>query len=102
MAFAFYLRNEGDLRQFYWLMKRGKERFGANWPFSLMDMQLMDEYFKEYKDYQDNSLSKQLMPGAFSKNAKAAISNHTTKIASQNLQSSGNHKLSLARQQNRI
>lgn len=50
MAFAFYLRNEGDLRQFYWLMKRGKDRFGSNWPFSLMDMPLMEEYFKQYKD----------------------------------------------------
>jgi hypothetical protein len=50
MAFAFYLRNEGDIRQFYWLMKRGKDRFGSNWPFSLMDMHVMDEYFKQYKD----------------------------------------------------
>lgn len=49
MAFAFYLRNEGDFRQFYWLMKRGKERYGSNWPFSLMDTKVMDKYFDEYR-----------------------------------------------------
>ena len=43
---ANYLRNEGDFRQFYWLQKRGKDRFGTNWPFSLMDMYVMDEYFR--------------------------------------------------------
>ena len=84
MAFAFYLRNEGDFRQFYWLMKRGKERFGSNWPFSLMDMQLMDEYFKEYKSNQNNSLSNQWVPGAFAKTAKDPVGAHTTKIPTQN------------------
>lgn len=49
MAFAFYLRNEGDFRQFYWLMKRGKDKYGMNWPFSLMDTKVMDQYFREYK-----------------------------------------------------
>ena len=64
MAFAFYLRNEGDLRQFYWLMKRGKDRFGSSWPFSLMDMPLMDEYFRQYKEKQNQSLSKNWAPGS--------------------------------------
>lgn len=54
MAFSFYLRNEGDFRQFYWLMKRGKEKFGKNWPFSLMDMHVMDEYFRQYKNNEKN------------------------------------------------
>ena len=54
MAFAFYLRNEGDFRQFYWLMKRGKDRYGMNWPFSLMDTKVMDQYFQEYKDKQSS------------------------------------------------
>lgn len=54
MAFAFYLRNEADFRQFYWLMKRGKERYGSNWPFSLMDIKVMDKYFEEYREKQSS------------------------------------------------
>ena len=60
MAFAFYLRNEGDFRQFYWLMKRGKEKYGMYWPFSLMDTKVMDDYFKQYKDKASHSMSKQM------------------------------------------
>lgn len=33
-------------------MKRGKERFGSNWPFSLMDLHIMEKYFQQYKNKQ--------------------------------------------------
>lgn len=62
MAFAFYLRNEGDFRQFYWLMKRGKEKYGGNWPFSLMDMKVMEEdYFEHYNKDKSSTLRPTIM-----------------------------------------
>ena len=44
-------------------MKRGKEKYGLSWPFSIMDMHVMDEYFKQYKDkdlLKDPSISKNI------------------------------------------
>ena len=49
IAFCFYLRNDKDFIQFYWLMKNGKKRFGSDWPFSLMDAQYVQNYFAEKK-----------------------------------------------------
>ena len=35
-------------------MKRGKDKFGTNWPFSLMDLSFMDKYFDQYKNKNTN------------------------------------------------
>ena len=36
-------------------MKRGKDRYGQNWPFSLMDPKVMDTYFEQYRDKQTST-----------------------------------------------
>jgi len=33
-------------------MKNGKKRFEGNWPFSLMDVQYVKEYFDEKKKFE--------------------------------------------------
>lgn len=35
-------------------MKRGKDKFGTYWPFSLMDLHFMDKYLMQYKNKQTN------------------------------------------------
>jgi hypothetical protein len=42
-AFSFYLRNKTDFNQFYEMMKRGKEKFQKEWPFSLIDEKWMSK-----------------------------------------------------------
>ena len=62
MAFAFYLRNEADFRQFYWLMKRGKEKYAGNWPFSLMDIKVMEnDYFEHYNKDKQSTINPKVM-----------------------------------------
>ena len=49
IAFAFYLRNESDFKQFYSRMEQGKKRFKGDWPFSMMDPDWMKDYYMSQK-----------------------------------------------------
>ena len=57
-AFSFYLRNKSDFNLFYDFMKRGKEKFNKVWPFSLIDINFMNELHKRKQSTQQklNSL----------------------------------------------
>ena len=52
IAFAFYLRNAYDFKQFYWMMKDGKKRFQGDWPFSLIDIDWVNQYYDSIKKSQ--------------------------------------------------
>lgn len=83
-------------------MKRGKDRFGSNWPFSLMDIHIMDEYFKEYKEYQNSSLSKQWVPSGFGKQKNVTVGASNSKVTTQSQAAGTNFKQSIFRQQSKI